>query len=339
MRSKGFDIFMIARQAVSLIYLLVEAVIILLTARHEGFRFNLKWGVLIGIFLMTLLTAALHALSLAFRSNSYQHPTHGTPVHISLMCYGFMFGYESLSLMLLKWLTISSSRGDSTPREKNVVQIYRYCIFITMIWFPVITSACVVAIVRAAALNSLELLTLFYKLWSILVVSQSISLFTHALGFLFSGYRLTSTLSEGRNLQVGSKSTSKSFIVTAVREANKASQPKPRRSGLTETVRNLMIAVVFGWFLMGLQLALSGGFGLGSRVGFWSFLYYDVCIAWIAASSYSAMSAGMMETVMETNASSRNQTQPSPFATTGQPSIVARGSTAALRTAELDCEF
>ncbi|KAI8817806.1 uncharacterized protein EV422DRAFT_539989 [Fimicolochytrium jonesii] len=328
LRSKGFDFYMIFRQVVSLIYVVVEVGIIVLTARHEGFRMNLKWGVLIGIFLMTLMMTALHALFLAFRSNSYQLPTHGTPTQISLMCFGFMFGYESLSLMLLKWLTISSNRGTSTTRQKYALTTYRGFIFLSMVWFPVITCACVVAIVRAAALNSLDVLNLFYTLWNTLSGSLAISLFMHALGFLFSGYRLTASLNKGKQMQAGQKSGTKSFLATAVREA-KPSVPKAK-NGLTETVRNLMIAVVFGWTIMGIEVALGWGLGLGSRYGFWgSFVFFDICIAWIAAASYAAMSAGMMETVIETHAGSRNKHTQGSRDKDGPRSTLPRASTTA----------
>ncbi|KAI8994271.1 hypothetical protein BC832DRAFT_569764 [Gaertneriomyces semiglobifer] len=56
MRSKGLDIYMIFRQIISLIYVVVEIAVIVLTIRHEGVQLNLKWGVLVGIFLMTLRT-------------------------------------------------------------------------------------------------------------------------------------------------------------------------------------------------------------------------------------------------------------------------------------------
>ncbi|KAJ3005515.1 hypothetical protein HKX48_000636 [Thoreauomyces humboldtii] len=297
MRSKAYDFYMVFRQIVSLTYLLVETFIMGMTLKTEGFRLNLKWGVLTGIYLMTLLVCCLHALFLSFRSHSYQLPTHGTPTQISLMCFGFMFGYEALSLMLLKWLAISSSRQESSKTEKTAVQIYRGFIFLTMGWFPLITIGCVVAIVYAANLNSLDVLNTFYKLWNTMCGSLAITLYAHALGFLYSGYRLTSTLNQGKRM-TGTRSNAGAGMQS---DTGKGST-KPKKSGLTTTVRNLMIAVVLGWSFMGIELTMNWALGLGSRYGFFSGLFYDLCVAWIAAASYCAMSAGMMETAIDTMA-------------------------------------
>ncbi|KAJ3155302.1 hypothetical protein HDU86_004392 [Geranomyces michiganensis] len=325
MRSKAFDFYMIFRQIVSLTYLILEAGIMTLTVRQEGFQLNLKWGVLTGIFTMTLMTATLHALFLSFRQNSYMLSTHATPTQISLMCYGFAFGYESLSLMLLKWLTISSG-GTKTvsPYAKIGLNVYKFFIYLTMLWFPVISTACVVAIIQAARTSSLDTLAMFYKLWNTLCGSLAISLFLHASGFLYSGYRLTSTLSRGKKMQQPTQNNAKSFVSTVARETASSAAPKPKRSGLTVTVRNLMVAVVIGWVLFAIELILNWALGLGSKYGFWStFFYFDGCIAVIAAASYFAMSAGMMETAMDTFSSSKSKNPNS--ATGGRESAATRG--------------
>ncbi|KAI8587275.1 hypothetical protein BDZ88DRAFT_246171 [Geranomyces variabilis] len=164
------------------------------------------------------------------------------------MCYGFAFGYESLSLMLLKWLTISTG-GSKRPSKYAMMglNVYKFFIYLTMVWFPIISTACVIAIVREAALNSLDVLEKFYKLWNTLCGSLSISLFLHASGFLFAGYRLTATLNRGKKMQGATTGGAKSFVSTVARESAVAQQgPKPKRSGLTVTIRNLMVAVVIG---------------------------------------------------------------------------------------------
>ncbi|KAJ3175092.1 hypothetical protein HDU87_006489 [Geranomyces variabilis] len=326
MRSKGFDFYLISRQIISLGYLILQVGVMVITVRQEGFHMNLKWGVLSGIFVMTLMTACLHALFLAFRHQSYQLSTHATPAQIALMCYGFAFGYESLSLMLLKWLTISTG-GSKKPSKRamlglNVYKRAPFFIYLTMVWFPVISTTCVVTVIREAALNSLDVLDLFYKLWNTLCGSLSISLFLHASGFLFAGYRLTSTLNRGKQMQGATSAGAKSYVSTVARESAFAQQgPKPKRSGLTVTIRNLMVAVVIGWTLFAVQLLLNWVLGLSSRYGFFAmFCYFDGCMAVIAAASYFAMSAGMMEAAIDTLGSSKGKSS-----ATGKESGVRRG--------------
>ncbi|KAI8994272.1 hypothetical protein BC832DRAFT_425896 [Gaertneriomyces semiglobifer] len=134
---------------------------------------------------------------------------------------------------------ISASGGEFSSLQKYGLHAYRAFIFLTMVWFPVITIVCVVAIVRAAALNSLDVLDLFFKLFDALCGSLSISLFAHASGFLYSGIRLTSAMNKAKRLQGGGASGGK--------HVQGATVPRTKRNGLTETVRNLMIAVVFGY--------------------------------------------------------------------------------------------
>ncbi|KAI8903953.1 hypothetical protein DFJ77DRAFT_256759 [Powellomyces hirtus] len=161
-----------------------------------------------------------------------------------------------------------------------------------MAWLPIITCACVASIVLA---DNVDKLATFYKLFDTLCGSLAFSLLIHSVGFLYSGYKLTNAMNVGKMLQAHASGSSKANLSSVARE-----QPKRKKSGLTVTVRNLMIAVVVGWTLLAIDLILNWALTLQSAFGFWNFVYYDLNVAWIAAASYLAMSAGMMETVMIT---------------------------------------
>ncbi|KAI8820387.1 uncharacterized protein EV422DRAFT_68639 [Fimicolochytrium jonesii] len=248
-----------------------------LTLYKEGFSFNLKWGIYAGIFSWTACVVAFHIQFVTVRAHSYELPLSGTGQYLVYQCVGFVCGYEALSLMLLKWMQITTDAGMQTsPLRTFATKAYRYFVIASMVWFPPLMSTYTGRLITAKTLEDLEV---FYKFNATNLYSMFTCLVIHALGILYSGHRLSSTLDKGRQMVASTPG------ISTVGGGAGRSNPdfgkigrRRRKGGVTATIRNLMLATVVGWLLLSLNALLDGILGLSSKYGLWSFMCDDAAL-------------------------------------------------------------